>query len=70
MKLNEGDFVEYRGHRGVVDFVCEHYCVLQLPQHLGRSAPRLLVFKEFQREINVLETKAVTIQNLQIIPKP
>jgi hypothetical protein len=67
MKLNEGDFVQYRKHKGVVDFICEHYCVLQLPPNENRSAPRLLVFREFQEEINVLEAKAVTIKQLQII---
>ena len=68
MKLNEGDFVEYKGHRGVVDFICEQYCVLQLPQYEERSAPRLLVFKEYHSNINVLESQAVRISNLQIVP--
>ena len=67
MKLNEGDFIEYKGHRGVIDFICEHYCVLQLPPNDNRSAPRLLVYKEFQEGISVLESKAVTIKQLQII---
>ncbi len=67
MKLNEGDFVEYKSHRGVIDFICEHYCVLQLPPNGNRSAPRLLIYKEFQGSISVLESKAVTIKQLQII---
>ena len=67
MKLNEGDFVQYRKHKGVVDFICEHYCVLQLPPHSNRSAPRLLVFREFQDNITVLEPQAVTINQLRIV---
>ena len=67
MKLNEGDLVEYRGHKGVVDFICEQYCVLQLPPHLERSAPRLLVFREYQDNIKVLKSQAVKVTCLQIV---
>ena len=67
MKLNEGDFVEYRGSKGVVDFISEDYCVLQLPPNGNRSAPRLLVFREFQDKITVLESQAVTINQLRIV---
>lgn len=68
MKLYEGDYVEYRGHIGHVDFICNSYCVLQLPPYNERSAARLLVFSEYQNEINVLESQAVKISNLQIVP--
>lgn len=67
MKLYEGDFVQYRGHKGVIDFIDRSYCVLQLPPNDQRSPARLLIFSECQNEIQVLESKAVKISNLQIV---
>ena len=46
VKPNLRDRVIYRGLPGMVSFVGEEYCVLDLRTHPGRDYPRLLVFPE------------------------
>ena len=45
--------VIYRGMCGVIDFVCDQYVVIRLPPVSGYSAPRILVYPEYQKEIIV-----------------
>ena len=46
VKPNLRDRVLYRGLHGMVSFVGEEYCVLDLRTHPGRDYPRLLVYPE------------------------
>ena len=53
MIFSEGTAVIYKGMYGVIDFVCDHYVVIQLPAHPSRNSPRLLVFREYYKQIAI-----------------
>ena len=53
MIFSEGTAVIYKEMYGVIDFVCDHYVVIQLPAHPNRNSPRLLVFREYYKQITI-----------------
>lgn len=58
MIFSEKTEVIYRGMFGVIDFVCDEYVVVRLPKRPNRNAPRLLVFRENYKQLEI--TKAST----------
>lgn len=50
-----GDEVNYDGNVGIIDFVCSRYIRIKLPNTPGRDHPRLIVYKEFQDQVKILE---------------
>jgi hypothetical protein len=53
MVFAEGTAVIYKGMYGVVDFVCDEHIVIQLPAQANRNSPRLLVFREYYKQITI-----------------
>ena len=53
MIFAEGTAVIYKEMSGVIDFVCDRYVVIQLPAQVGRNSPRLLVFREYYKQISI-----------------
>jgi hypothetical protein len=54
MTLSEGTKVSFRNLQGIIDFVCDSYIILQMKPKQNRSPPRLLIPKEFSKEIEIL----------------
>jgi hypothetical protein len=53
MVFAEGAAVIYKEMFGVIDFVCDQYVVIQLPAQKDRNPPRLLVFREYYKNITI-----------------
>jgi len=53
MIFSEGTSVIYKGMLGVIDFVCDSYVVMQVPAQPNRNSPRLLVFREYYKQITI-----------------
>ena len=53
MIFAEGTAVIYKGMCGVIDFVCDQYVVIQLPAQVNRNSPRLLVYREYYKQISI-----------------
>jgi hypothetical protein len=55
MIFSEKTEVTYRGMYGVIDFICNSYVVIQLPPAQGLNPARLIVFREYYKEIEILK---------------
>lgn len=56
MIFSEGTQVIYNNMFGVIDFVCDNYVVIKTKAATNKNnCPRLLVFKEKQKEIQLLK---------------
>jgi len=53
MIFAEGTAVIYKEMHGVIDFVCDNYVVIQLPAQVNRNSPRLLVYREYYKQITI-----------------
>jgi hypothetical protein len=53
MIFAEGTAVIYKEMYGVIDFVCDYYVVIQLPAQVNRNSPRLLVYREYYKQITI-----------------
>lgn len=53
MIFSEGTAVIYKEMYGMIDFVCDQYVVIQLPAQPNRNSPRLLVFREYYKQITI-----------------
>lgn len=53
MIFSEGTEVTYNGKCGVIDFVDESYVVVQFPPAPDRSPPRVLVFRENYKQLEI-----------------
>ena len=53
MIFSEGTAVIYKEMCGVIDFVCDHYVVVRLPAQPNRNSARLLVFREYYKQITI-----------------
>ena len=47
--------VDYDGDIGVIDFICPRYIRIKLPNSPERSSPRLVVYREFQDRVKIIE---------------
>lgn len=57
--------VYYKGMFGMIDFVCEHYIVVQLPAaSLKHNSPRLLVYPQSYKEIEIAKSSTKQIDNV------
>lgn len=55
MVFSENLDVIYRGMYGTIDFVCDQYVVVKVVSEKSRSAPRLLVYRENYKDIEILK---------------
>jgi hypothetical protein len=53
MIFSENTEVIYRDMFGVIDFICDQYVVLKLKPKEGYNPPRLIVFREYYKEIQI-----------------
>jgi hypothetical protein len=53
MIFSEGTAVIYKGMYGVIDFVCDYYVVIQIPTQVNQNSPRLLVYREYYKDISI-----------------
>lgn len=54
--FSEGMEVCYQSKCGVIDFVCEYYCVLRIPSRSKNYSPaRLLIYPEYYSKVEVLK---------------
>lgn len=53
MIFSEGTAVIYKEMYGVIDFVCDSYVVIQMQANPERNPARLLVFREYYKEITI-----------------
>jgi hypothetical protein len=58
MIFSEKTEVTYRGMFGVIDFVCDSYVVVQIPSVKNRNPARLIVFREYYKEIEILKASS------------
>ncbi len=55
MIFAENTQVIYKGMCGVIDFVCDNYVVVKLPAAPDRNPPRVLVFRHYYKDIEILK---------------
>ncbi len=55
MIFSEKTEVTYKGIFGVIDFVCDSYVVVKLPPAPNLNPARLIVFREYFKEIEILK---------------
>jgi hypothetical protein len=55
MIFSQNTQVIYKEMQGVIDFVCDKYVVIQLQTKPEYTAPRLLVYQEDYKQIEILK---------------